>query len=484
MSLRGRVLLGCVVVALVLLVADLALIGTFRGFLLAQVDEQLTQSARRLTDFVSLADRPLEQARPGGPGAAAFSEYYVAIADEDGRLLGRLDIPLHQDRAAPRVPAALVRAAVTEVGAPLEPFTVRSVARGGWRMVAVQSDRGQGQIILLGASLEDVAPTQRRMLALLASATMAVMATLTAVAWWVLRQGVAPLTAMTGTAEAIADGALHERVSDTDQRTEAGRLGAALNTMLARIEHAFAQRASSEDRLRRFVADASHELRTPLTSIRGYAELYRTGALEDDGDLDDAMRRIEEEAARMGGLVEDLLLLAKLDQGRPLEARPVDLARLATDAAADLRAVDPDRPVTLEVRPVIVEGDDARLRQAVGNLLANVRAHTPPATPVRISVGIQDRTAVLTVDDRGPGMPEDVAVRVFERFYRADASRVRPTLEGSAGTGHGSGLGLAIVDGIIQAHGGRATVDSRPGEGTSFRLVLPLSRPDQGPAPS
>ena len=481
MSLRRRVLLGCLAVALVLLAADVALASTFRAFLLDQLDEQLTESASRLASFAGepRGPDPGSAGGPGGPegrGGRPLSEFYVAIADADGDLVGRLDTPLRDDRSAPQPTAGQIQTHTTDAGEPLEPFTADSDGDGRWRLVSVQAGGGGGEVVVIGASLDGVDTTSRRMVAVLVIATVTVFLTLAAVAWWVLRQGVRPLVAMTSTAEAIAGGALHERVENVDERTEAGRLGAALNTMLSRIEMAFSERAKSEERLRRFVADASHELRTPLTSIRGYAELYRTGALDDERKLAEAMRRVEQEARRMGALVEDLLLLASLDQGRPLEALPVDLDVLVSDAVADLRAVDPQRPVALDAAPVIVTGDDARLRQAVSNLVANVRAHTPPATPVAITALAADGHAVVEVADEGPGMPPEVAARVFERFYRADPSRARPAASSASDVPvQGSGLGLAIVAGIVRAHGGRASVDSVVGSGTIVRLVLPLA---------
>jgi signal transduction histidine kinase len=303
-------------------------------------------------------------------------------------------------------------------------------------------------------------------LVVLAWATAAVLATTALVAWWVLRQGVRPLAALAATADAVARGELSQRVADTDTRTEAGRLGRAFNGMLARIEEAFAQRAATEARLRRFAADASHELRTPLTSIRGYADLYRQGALADDVALDGAMGRIEAEAARMGGLVDDLLLLARLDQDRPLERTPLRLDELVADAVRDARAVEPDRPITLSADPATVVGDEARLRQVIGNLLANARVHTPAGTPVEVAVGAQDGWAVVEVADEGPGLDPEQAGRVFERFYRADPARTRAS--------GGTGLGLAIVASVARAHGGAAEVDSAPGKGARFRLRLPV----------
>jgi two-component system, OmpR family, sensor kinase len=218
-------------------------------------------------------------------------------------------------------------------------------------------------------------------------------------------------------------------------------------------------------RLRTFVANASHELRTPLTSVRGYAELYRTGALPDQAALDDAMRRVEQEASRMGDLVEDLLLLARLDEGRPLEQRPVRLDELVSDAVRDAQAVEPDRPLSYKAEPVEVVGDEATLRQAVGNLLANARAHTPADTSVEVSVCRDGPWAVVEVADHGPGMTAEIAGHVFERFFRADPARSRAS--------GGAGLGLAIVASIAEAHNGTVDVDSAPGAGARFHLRLP-----------
>jgi two-component system OmpR family sensor kinase len=264
-------------------------------------------------------------------------------------------------------------------------------------------------------------------------------------------------------------------VERAEPRTEVGRLGLSLNAMLGQIQSSFEASQASEERLRRFVADASHELRTPLTSIRGYAELFRRGAADRPADLAIAMRRIEEESARMGLLVDDLLLLARLDQGRPLEHGPVDLSRVAADAVHDARAVEPDRPVELRVPDgsVTVLGDELRLRQVAANLLANTRQHTPPSTPVTVSARRAGDVAVLEVADAGPGLTPDQATRVFERFYRADPSRAR-----SMG---GTGLGLSIVAAVAEAHGGAARVVSTPGAGARFWVEIPLSAASTAP---
>jgi two-component system OmpR family sensor kinase len=269
---------------------------------------------------------------------------------------------------------------------------------------------------------------------------------------------------MEATAGAIAAGDLSQRVETADPHTEVGRLGMALNEMLGHIERAFGERAESEQRLRRFVADASHELRTPLTSIRGYAELFRRGAADRPEDLAKTMRRIEEEASRMGVLVDDLLLLARLDQGRPLERLPVDVTRITGDAVDDARAVDPQRPITYAPEgDVIVAGDEVRLRQVLGNLLQNALRHTPPGTPVHVRVADDGAEALIEVRDEGPGMDTDGAARAFERFWRSDPARPRG----------GTGLGLAIVAAIADAHGGRVTLDTTPGAGATFRVWLP-----------
>ena len=294
-----------------------------------------------------------------------------------------------------------------------------------------------------------------------------VLALVGVLAYALIGVGMRPLVRIEATAGEIAAGDLSRRVEQTDPRTEVGRLGIALNAMLAHIEEAFAERQASENRLRRFVADASHELRTPLTSVRGYAELFRRGAAERPDDLANAMRRIEAESARMGVLVDDLLLLAQLDQGRPLEQEPVDIAALVQELVADARAIEPGRTMTLEADDDLeVRGDDARLRQAVGNLLANARAHCPPEASVAVSVHRRGEEAVIEVSDEGPGIDPADLDRVFERFFRSDPSRTRAS--------GGTGLGLSIVASIAEAHGGRAEVSSTVGQGSSFRVVLPL----------
>ena len=350
-----------------------------------------------------------------------------------------------------------------------------------WRVLATAGE--DGTTLFVAFPTTDVDRTLRRLLGIELVAASAVLLFLALLSLAVVRLGLLPLERIAATAGDIAGGDLSRRVEPAEPDTEIGRLGLALNAMLTQIETAFAERSASEDRLRRFVADASHELRTPLTTIRGYAELFRRGAADRPEDLARAMRRIEDEAARMGVLVEDLLLLARLDQGRPLEREPVDLVAVAGDALADLSAIAPDRPVTFEhPEALVVPGDEPRLRQVAGNLLANARIHTPEGTPVHVRVRDSDGQAVLEVADEGPGLPPGDEGRVFERFYRADAARTRisPGANGAAG---GTGLGLSIVAAIVAAHGGTVQAGSPPsGRGAYFMVALPMTPPP--PAPS
>jgi signal transduction histidine kinase len=294
--------------------------------------------------------------------------------------------------------------------------------------------------------------------------------------WWLIGRGLDPLDEMASTAKEITSrGDLTARVADADERTEVGRLGSAINTMLDRIQQAFGARLRSEQKVREFAADASHELRTPLTTIRGYAELYRQGALGPD-QLPNAMRRIEQEAQRMSTLVAELLELARLDRTSSLDLAETDLAGVVRDAVADATAVEPERPVRAEAPPRLVATvDEARIRQVLANLLGNVRAHTPVTTPVAVRLGALTGGVLLEVADGGPGMSAEDAAKAFDRFHRATE---QPDGEAddrgaSSGGGGGSGLGLSIVQAIARAHGGQATLESWPGHGTRVRIWLP-----------
>ena len=364
-----------------------------------------------------------------------------------------------------------------------QPETVASAdGRTQWRVMSTRLP--SGYVVVIGLDLERDREAIRHLVLTEVIVGLIVLTLLGAAGYLLVSNSLRPLTHVERTAHAIAAGDLSQRVPVGDDRTEVGRLSRSLNTMLSRIEQAFhAQQASeeeargSEERLRRFVADASHELRTPLTSIRGFAELYRQGAVRSEADVRRLMQRIEAEGGRMGLLVEDLLLLARMDEERPLALTPVDLAAVAGDAVHDARAVQPDRPVTLYLDesltdvPVVL-GDEGRLRQVVGNLLTNALVHTPAGARVTVTVS-EDPTdggvLVVTVADEGPGMDAADAERAFERFYRADASRTR-----SAG---GTGLGLSIVASLVAAHGGSVALDTAPGRGTTVIVRLPRSGP-------
>jgi two-component system OmpR family sensor kinase len=379
---------------------------------------------------------------------------------------GSVDFGAPPFYADPNAPAPAVDVGRAIEGARTgEPFTVGTDPPSDTRY-RVLATSGGGITRVAALSLADVDASVSRLIWVEVIITGLVLGILGVVTWWVIRLGVRPVKQMTATATAIAAGDLSHRVPVGHEGTEAGELGDALNTMLTRIEQAFDERSASEARLRQFIADASHELRTPVATIRGYAELYRRGGLEEREELRQAMRRTEAETLRMGSLIDDLLLLARLDQGRPLGQAPVDLGVLAVDAAADARARAPERRVTASVSEgVVVNGDEHRLRQLVANLVSNALVHTPANAPIEARVRSDNSTAVLEVHDGGPGMSPDVAARAFERFYRADPSRSRHH--------GGSGLGLAIVRAIVDAHGGTVTLDTALGKGTTVRVELP-----------
>jgi two-component system OmpR family sensor kinase len=454
MTLRVRLLLGLVVLAAI----GLAVAGgvTFH-------EQQTFFSKRVKAQLLSAVANP-RQFHVGASGSDTSGESpqqvpfgtYAEVRLPDGTIL-----PASSDQvssaAKPNLPAGVTTGRI---------FTVHNPDYRVLATAVTLFPTGGRATLVVAIPLHDMTEALHRLLLVELIVTFAVLIALAVLAWWVIKLGLRPLEHMQETAGAIAAGDLSRRIDIDDENTEVGKLGIALNEMMQQIESAFAARAASEGRLRRFVGDASHELRTPLTSIRGYAELFRRGAADRPEDLAKAMRRIEEEADRMGALVDDMLLLARLDQGRPLERQPVDLTHLARDAVDDARAVAPNRPIDFSPNgAVFVPGDELRLRQVLGNLLQNANRHTPPDTPVHVRVLNGDEEAVIEVADDGPGMATEDANRVFERFWRSDPSRTR-----SSG---GAGLGLAIVAAIASAHGGRAEVQSAPGQGSTFRVHLP-----------
>jgi two-component system OmpR family sensor kinase len=463
MSLRARLLVGMAVVGVVLVVAGFVITRTTESYLIARVDEQLVAAQSNVRGGRFDHGRgPGGPENPGGEPAAFETALYVGTV-EDGVVSFEAS-PFYTNGAAPH-PAVTADQAIRSASTG-QPFTVGSAPPSDTRYRVLASPSGPTTTRFAALSLADVDASVSRLIWVEVIVTGTVLGLLGLVTWWVIRLGVRPVKQMTATATAIAGGDLSHRVPVGHEGTEAGELGDALNTMLTRIEEAFDERSASEARLRQFIADASHELRTPVATIRGYAELYRRGGLEEREQLQQAMRRTEAETLRMGSLIDDLLLLARLDQGRPLDRAPVDLGVLAVDAAADARVRAPERRVTASVSEgVVVNGDEHRLRQLVANLVSNALVHTPPDAPIEARVRSDNGSAVLEVHDEGPGMSPDVAARAFERFYRADPSRSRHH--------GGSGLGLSIVRAIVDAHGGTVTLDSALGRGTTVRVELP-----------
>ena len=330
---------------------------------------------------------------------------------------------------------------------------------GRYRVRASEEAQYPGYALVVAQPLHAEDSTLHRLFLIEVLVTVIVLAALAALALWIIRISLRPLRRIEQTAAAITAGDLSRRVEYADPQTEVGRVGSALNMMLDRIE-------ASDRRLRRFIADASHELRTPLAAVRAYAELFGRGAAARPADLERSMSGITREAERMSLLVDDLLLLARLDEGRPLAQKPVDLAVVVGEAVDAARVVEPGRPIELSVEPATVTGDEAPLRQVLDNLLANARTHTPAGTPVSVELERVGDHAVLTVADQGPGLTEEQAARVFERFYRVDSSRARAS--------GGAGLGLSIVAAVTEAHGGTAEARPTPGGGATFVITLPL----------
>ncbi len=476
MKLYQRLTLALALLLLVgLVVADAATYTALRSSLYGRIDAQLASSQH-------LAVRYLERQAAAGRAPTAGDiddrvspDVYVVVVGRDGRpVVSRPSgSPDHPD-PEPVFPTPL-RAQANEgrstFGAAQGAYRPNPdvfVATGphgsgvSYRAVAVAVPQGT---LVVAVPVDPTLATLDSVIRieLLASGLVLIAACLLAL--WIVRRGMRPLENMTKTAGAIASGDLTRRVPLDDGNSEVAQLGAAFNTMVARIEVAFFEKTASEDRLRRFVADASHELRTPLTSIRGYSELLRKGAFSDEEGRRRAVERIEQEATRMGGLVDDLLLLARLDQGRPLERLPVDLSEVASDTVDDARAADPGRPISLSAgAAVVVLGDPDRLVQVAHNLVRNAIDHTPGETPVTVASYRRGSMGVLEVSDEGPGMASEQAAKAFDRFYRADSAR----------SGQGSGLGLSIVRAIAEALGGTASVASEPGRGARFTVAIPV----------
>ncbi len=515
MSLRARLLVGLVVlVAAGLAVAGIATYTAQRAFLYNRVDQQVASAIEPISQQLGtlgggggiagggpgggtgatgatgtggapsglLFNRPpagvpgfghYDHGGPGGPGGGpapgAFAPpgTFGERLSPSGEVLGNPVVYTFSGETSGAYPSLPKHYPVTTSLAHPHVFTAASTGTSGLSYRVVAMANASGGTTIVAVPLSDVTATLHRLLLVELLVAAAVLLALVALAWVVIGVGLRPLDRMGRVAEEIAGGDLSRRVSPATPRTEVGRLGVALNEMLVTIEQAFADRRASEDRLRRFLSDASHELRTPLASIRGYAELFRLGATSEPADLAKAMERIEAEAARMGVLVEELLMLARLDELPETRTERVQLAELAERAVADARATDPGRLIEVHGEAPPVAGDPDQLHQVLANLLRNAIAHTPAGTPIEVGLASEGRRAVLTVRDHGPGLPDGVDDRIFERFWRSDPGRSR-------GRG-GAGLGLAIVQGIVRAHDGEVHAANAPDGGAVFTVLLPLA---------
>lgn len=446
-----------VLVGFGLLASGIAVTSILRHSLLSRVDERLIDASTGWAQEPRQTSPPDQAPNPARPP----SNFYVQGIDARGDIW----MAINDRKAQPALPDS--------EGVGPVPVTIGSVGDSAVRWRAVSARSPGGELITVAVDLSDVQSTVESLVLLQSCIGAAVLIVLGVAGYWAVQHSLRPLVEVEKTAAAIAGGRLDSRVPLGDPHTEVGQLSLALNGMLTQIQRAVASSDASaekarmsEQRMRRFITDASHELRTPLTTIRGFAELYRQGAAS---DVEMLMSRIESESRRMGGLVEDLLLLAQLDAQRPLDNSRVDLLALASDAVHDAQSIAPARTIAMEVfdgpgTPEVL-GDEARLRQVLGNLVANALQHTPQTGRVAVRVGTADDVAVLEVADDGPGMDPADAQRVFERFYRADSSRARAS--------GGAGLGLSIAESLVRAHGGRVTVNTAPGQGCRFRVTLP-----------
>jgi two-component system OmpR family sensor kinase len=470
-SLRARLIIGLLALATVGLIALAGVTyAEQRNFLYKRVDQQ----ARAAVEMPGPKAGRFGGGGFGGPRDAddhgprgLTGGTWIGVRTPDGTTTGECaSCYSTTSTSKPDLPADLP----TE-----EVITVKDTRSSTRYRVAAHQDYAGGPTRIAAVPLTESEQLLHRLLRIEGLVIAAILAALGALAWWLVRIGLRPLDRMGVTAGQIAGGDLSHRVDEISPKTEVGRLGVALNQMLDRLERAFAERQASEDRLRRFLADASHELRTPLASIRGYAELFRIGAARDPENTEKAMTRIEAEAARMGVLVEDLLTLARLDEVRDDIRADVDVSRIAGDAVDDARATAPDRDIDLIVEPhAVVSGDPHQLRQVLANLLRNALVHTPAGTAVEVHVERSADMIVLQVRDHGPGLPVDDADALFDRFWRAEAGRGR----GKAG----AGLGLAIVAGIVGAHGGAVGAENAPGGGARFTVRLPAKPRVEPPA--
>lgn len=472
-SLRNRLLVSVILVTTIGITAsDFGAIQSLRNFLITQLDNQLSTISN--TTQIQLDRAGIEnpqqsiddmQFQPIRPLRGVPTTTAVTLLDPAGVVIGHIGGDLEEGSSATAFTGYTTARVLAQHG---KPFTVKSPDENSYRVIATVLPTQQGSV-LVSSSLGGVNKTLNELTFYFFLISLLVLALIGFIARYFIRISLKPLSEVEATAAAIAGGDLSARLPEAKPTTEVGKLTNSLNRMLGRIEESFAARVESESKLRRFVADASHELRTPLTAIRGFAELHRQGAVEGVEKTKELIGRIEKESIRMGSLVEDLLLLARLDQQPDLVKEPVDLTHLIQEVVASANAAGPDHPITVNLPSDenFVLGDASRIHQAIANLLANARTHTPAGTPITISISHLPEELLLTVTDNGPGISAADQERIFERFYRADTSRARTK-------GEGSGLGLSIVDAVMKSHGGSVTLTSELGQGCEFALHFPI----------
>ncbi len=480
LSLRARLVVAVVALAAVGLAAlDFVSYGALHSYLYDRVDQQLESAVipvgiKLATEYneseAGGLPKPDGGLKPPGDGGADLPPgTFGQLRTTEGTVLAEktFSVLSDEEEGEEPKPALPQQLEAGEYGA-VEPFTTGESGAGSesFRVLAVA--RPTGVITVVAIPLAETNATLDRLALIELVVSGAILVALALLAWWLVGVGLRPLRRMGETAGQIAAGDLSRRVEPANERTEVGRLGLALNAMLAQIEGAFAEREAGERRLRRFLADASHELRTPLAAIRGYAELYRIGASREPEDVERAMGRIEAESSRMGGLVDDLLTLARVDEVREPVRERFRLDEVLTEACEDARAASPQRQISLGgTRPVEVDGNAAQVRRVLDNLLRNAVVHTPEGTPIETSLAAEGDGAVVRVRDHGPGIDAEDPQAVFERFWRSSSSRGRDD--------GGAGLGLAIVAAIAHSHGGSVEAANPPGGGAEFTLRLPLA---------
>lgn len=482
-SLLNRLTLGVVLLsAMGFIASDIAAQTLLRSYLTQQMDDELKSVAGGSlprVDRAGIAHEISEGAAESGhegdnrkKTAAAPAPLQRVPTSTSVTLIGPAGVVLGQiggDLNTTEITSYLRSITPAQVKAKEnKPFTIEA-PESDFRVIAQPLPSGLG-IVVVARSFEDVDRTLQRLQGLFVLIGFAMIFFIALASRKVIKVGLRPLATVEATAERIAEGDLTARLPDVKPNTEVGRLVNTLNTMLGKIEESFSARVASESKLRRFVADASHELRTPITAIRGFAELHRQGAVSGEANTKELLGRIEGESKRMGSLVEDLLLLARLDQSREMKSDPVNLTNLVADAVASARAAGPNHVVRFEkpVEEIYALGDNDRIHQVVANLLANARTHTPSGTTIDVSVAQSEDGVRVRITDNGPGLSKQDQERIFERFYRADSSRVRQD-------GEGTGLGLSIVDAVMRAHAGQVSVESELGKGAAFTLFFPLS---------